>query len=126
MADVKVTITLKDDVNLEYLESIIGELPAYLDKYLWARLLQDAKDIAEEAKLYAPVKTGYMASQIFATVDWKGIGIQCEVNYAGFQEYGTKYIVGKHFICMAMFNNYKKLRKTVVDVINEYFKTVEA
>ena len=123
---VHVSVNIKEDANLEEIERLIGELPAYLDKYLWSRMLTVAKEIAAQARTDAPKKTGFMASQIFATVEQNGIGIICEVDYAKFQEYGTKYILPSMFINGAMADHYEEIRQTIVSVIQDYFATVKA
>ena len=89
-------------------------------------MLTVAQGIASQAQADAPKKTGHMASQIFATVEQNGIGIICEVDYAKFQEYGTKYILPSMFMNGAMADHYEEIRQTIVDVITEYFETVKA
>lgn len=123
---VHISVNIKEDANLEYIEELIGGLPAYLDKYLWSRMLSVAQSITAEAQANAPKKTGFMASQIFATVEQNGIGIICEVDYAKFQEFGTKSIIPKLFINDAFYNHSEEIRQTIVDVIQDYFETVKA
>jgi HK97 gp10 family phage protein len=131
---INIDIEVGKDVNLEYLHSIIGEFPAYLEKYLWKRMLLVAQSIVEEAKSNAPVSTektkphsghGMLRASIVAVVEMDGIAIRCEVPYAKFQEFGTKYILPKMFMSSAMQNHYEEIRQTVVDVIREYFEKVQ-
>lgn len=123
---IRVSININENADLQYVEGLVGNLPAYLDKYLWQRLLEVAKAIASEAQTYAPMKTGLLKSKIFAVVEANGIAVTCEVDYAKFQEYGTKYILPKMFINSAMQNNYERISQTIVEVIQDYFRTVVA
>lgn len=122
---VEVRVDVDESISLEYLENVIKEFPAYLDKYLWQQLLKVAKSIASEARNKAPVKTGHLRSQIFAVLGSDNVGIICEVPYALFQEYGTKYMIPKMFMNQAIENHYDDIRETIVKVIKQYFDRVK-
>ena len=125
MGLVNIEVNVTKDANLEYIADLCGGLPAYLEKYLWQRLLVVAQNVAEESKTLAPVRTGHMRDNIVAVIEFNGIAIRCEVPYAKFQEYGTRYILPKMFMNTAMQDHYEEIRQTVVDVIQAYFQTVK-
>ena len=52
-----------------------------------------AKDVAADAKLRAPKDTGYMASKIEA----QGSTVRVNCDYAGFVNYGTRYMMPEPF-----------------------------
>jgi HK97 gp10 family phage protein len=124
---VRITINVSENADLNYVQELVDELPSYLENYLRQRLLEVAKDIAAQAQSEAPVKTGLLQSMIYAFLEANNnIGIMCEVPYAKFQEFGTKFILPKMFMNRAMQDHYDAIRQTIVDVIQEYFQTVVA
>lgn len=123
---VHISVNIREDANLEFVEKMVGELPSYLEKYLWKNMLEVANIIASEARENAPVKTGWMQSNIFAVVEENGIAIECQVSYAIFQEMGTKYILPKMFMNSAMQNHYEEIREAIERTIHDFFRTVEA
>jgi len=123
---ITIEVNITKDSNLEYLQSILGDLPAYLERYLWQRLLPVAQSIASEAQSYAPERTGRLKNSIVAVITVDGIAVRCTVDYAKFQEYGTKYIIPKMFMNSAMQNHYEEIRQVIKEVIQEYFQKVVA
>lgn len=124
---VRISVNIHEDANLEYVESLIGELPDFLEKHLFQRLLPVAQQIASRAQQYAPIgETRRLVNSIVAVVEANGIAITCEVPYAVFQEFGTRYILPKMFMNSAMEEHYDLIRDTIVYVILEYFETVRA
>jgi len=123
---INIEVNVSKDANLTYIADLCGGLPSYLNKYLWQQMLRVAQSIVSEAVDLAPERTGNLKRSIVAVITIDGIAIRCEVPYALFQEYGTKYILPKMFMNSAMQNHYDEIRQTVVDVIQSYFEKVRA
>jgi HK97 gp10 family phage protein len=123
---IRVTVNIHEDANLQFVEQMIGELPSYLEKYLWKNMLEVANVIASEARAYAPIKTGMLQASIVAVVTENGVAISCEVPYAKFVELGTKNQLPQLFLYTAMSNHYEDIRQAIERTIHDFFEKVEA
>lgn len=123
---VRIRVNIHENADLEYVESLIGELPNYLETHLFQRLLPVAQQAASRAAQYCPRRTGLLQASIHAVVEANGVSVEADMPYALFVEYGTKYQLPKMFINSAMEEHYDLIRDTIKYVILEYFETVKA
>lgn len=121
---ITVTINIKEDTDLNYVDTLVAGLNTYLDEELPKRLLTVGESIASEARANAPVKTGQLRASISAVVSGNSVEITCEVPYGKYQELGTRYIEGEHFLEDALDNNLEQIRTVIEETIQEYFKGV--
>jgi hypothetical protein len=75
--------------------------------------------IAGDAEQEAPVLTGFLRSTIYAKVKGWVLYIGAWAPYAKFQEYGTRYIRGLHFISNAIQKRWPQISDYMQRAINE-------
>ncbi len=75
--------------------------------------------IKSDAEAEAPVLTGFLRSTIHAQVKQWVLYVGAWADYAKFQEYGTRYIQGLHFISGAIAKNWPRIREFMQQAINE-------
>ena len=125
---VKATVKGINIVNdkLDQLLAIVGsdELQRVVDDV--------AKDIQEEAKQNAPVKTGRLRRNIFTTAESqrfkikngadirsKALDSKTRVNYAPFQEFGTKYLPEIRYLGRAGERHLRNLVSEITDLVRD-------
>ena len=87
----------------------------------------EANLIAAVAKSYAPVKTGFLRSTIYAAVSGlMHVKVGAWASYAKYQEFGTQYIPGVHFLSRAFQEGWPRLRKTIDMVVDKVIGEVAA
>lgn len=121
---IRIEINIKEDANTDLVESLVAGLNSYLETELPQRLLQVGESIASEARFLAPFKTGQLRASITASVSGSSVEVTADIDYAGYQELGTKYIEGKHFLEEALDNNVEQIRTVIEECIRDYFKGV--
>lgn len=70
------------------------------------------KQIAEEAKANAPVRTGRLRASIEDKPQIDGSIVEASAPYAGWQEFGNRYMTGKGFMSNAVNRVVDKLIAT--------------
>jgi HK97 gp10 family phage protein len=119
------------DMNDPAIKAQLAELPEKMVEYAFEVLMKQAELIKGLAQIYAPVETGSLRDSIRIErggegKGWRQVRIRAGgyvinpktgklVNYAGFQEFGTRYIPPKYFITMAM----EEVRPTIAAMIRE-------
>lgn len=80
--------------------------------------------VQRDAKKNAPVRYGILRASIIPTVSAEGsrvVGtVGTNVEYAGFQEFGTRYITGRHYMGRALDDN----RARIISMIQAAVKGV--
>lgn len=67
------------------------------------RTLQElGRNIADEARASAPVRTGKLRASIEAEDTNDGSKVSATATYAGFVEFGTRYMAGRGFLSRAV------------------------
>lgn len=89
-------------MNIQITEDNRPQVLAELERKQRAVLVAIGKKAEGYAKAKAPVDTGRLRSSITYTIDGDSVEITSDVEYAPYQEYGTIYITGKHFMRDAM------------------------
>lgn len=103
--------------GLENLQKLLKSKSEIVDKELPRVLYKAALRIERDAKLLAPVDTGALRASIHTIkinkfTYWVADG----VNYGVFQEVGTKYIEGVHFMQKAAKKNKAQIVKDIEDL----------
>jgi len=81
-------------------EAFLKQAPEAIRKATKKSLKQAATLIKQEAVRNCPVKTGYLRSTIFYSVngDQYGFVVGARAKYGGFVEYGTRYMRAQPYI----------------------------
>jgi len=75
--------------------------------------------IKNDAEKNAPVLTGFLRSTIYAQVKEWVLYVGAWADYAKFQEFGTRFISGLHFISNAIQSYWPQIRDFMARAINE-------
>jgi len=106
------------EVTDQSVKTSLAELPTKMMDYAFEVMLKQAELIKGLAQVYCPVETGSLRDSIRVerggeNKQWRQIKVRMggyvtnpktgkKVNYAGFQEFGTKFIVAKLFLTQAV------------------------
>lgn len=117
------------DMNDPAIKARLAELPEKMVEYAFEVLMKQAELIKGLAQIYVPVETGALRDSIRIErggqgKGWRQIRIRAGgyvtnpntgklVNYAQYQEFGTRYIPPKYYITMAM----EEVRPTIAPMI---------
>jgi len=74
------------------------------------------------ARTLCPFLTGRLSFSIYYEITEDGIDILCGTSYWGYQEFGTRYIEGKHFISQAVVTYEQEMYAEIDRVVAEYFE----
>lgn len=121
---ISVTINIREDIDLNYVQTLVSGLNTYLAEELPRRLLTLGESICSDARANAPVKTGQLRASIHAEISSTGVDLICDVDYGMYQEIGTTKIEGKHFLETALDSNIEQIRTVIEETIQEYFREV--
>lgn len=101
-ASARRSIEIDSDAFLASLRVALGQLKLQSEAELWGFALATQN----LARFYCPVDTGRLRSSIQATKGHDGSGpfvdIGTNVNYAGFQEFGTRYMAAQPYLRPAL------------------------
>lgn len=120
MTDIKVNV--KYDNNFYKLQEIIDNAAEELKKRILQKLDRGAYEITADAKALAPKKTGALINSITHIVTVNGVKIYVGVPYAGYQEFGTKFIDGKFYLTTAFSINLPMIEAEISATIINYFE----
>lgn len=96
---VQFNLTVQDEDFKRKME----RLPDSVRKYVQQALNQTAQTVMMRARQLAPVKTGRLMQSIYVEmVAEYTFKITCYVQYALFQEFGTRYIAPRYFLTRAL------------------------
>jgi len=118
-----IDISVGPQVSMDYVRQLIENTPELYDRLLGV-LEEIAYQIAEMAKDTCPVKTGRLRDSIVVEVEENGVAIKATVDYALFQEFGTKYIPGQYFMTNAYDSYVPLIESRIYEEIYDYFKGV--
>jgi HK97 gp10 family phage protein len=84
------------------------------------QVLQDLADsIKETAQRITPVRTGYLRSTIFTeTTEWT-VKVGASAPYAGYVEFGTRFMYGRRFLSSAVEIHRPQLVGILSQAVNE-------
>lgn len=92
---------------------------------IFSAVQQGTLIVQRDAKINAPVKTGSLRASIIPSVSASGptvIGIVgTNIYYAGFQEFGTKYIKARRYMGRALEDNRDRITAMIVAAVRSVF-----
>ena len=104
-------------MNIQITQDNRAQFLAELERKKRAYLVAVGKMAEGYAKAGAPVDTGRLRASITYKIDGDNVELTSDVEYAIYQELGTIYIVGKHFMRDAMahhLSEYIQLAQTIL------------
>jgi len=109
-------ITVKVDLKgLNVLEpKVRGAIGKGLDK--------TGRDIERDAKIMAPVDTGRLRASISPTRKGFILRVIANVHYAIYQELGTRFMRGRHYMKKALEKNISKIPRNIVNEIRRVLR----
>jgi HK97 gp10 family phage protein len=98
-------------------QAAMQKLDAALQNQVYSFLVSWAADVKAEAMRTVPVKTGYLRSTIYATVqDWV-VNLGADAAYAYFVEFGTKRMAAQPYLWPALQKYLPTLQDLIVAAI---------
>lgn len=82
----------------------------------------NTEEAAKEAKGYAPYKTGFLHDNIVTAYEGMNGMVHSQASYAGYQEYGTRFITGTQYMRPALNKIMPQFQKDMTDVMRGAFK----
>ncbi len=77
--------------------------------------------VQRQAKIDAPVRYGFLRASIIPSISASGGVVEgivgTTIEYAGFQEFGTRYITGKHYMGNALEDNRDRIVAMIMAAI---------
>lgn len=111
--------------GVEELAEKLSQLDNALFRRVHEQLLRWAFILRETARGYAPVRTGYLRSSIYATVhDWV-VQVGAKASYAIFVEFGTRYMRAKPYLTPALQQCLPELERMIIEAIEQAKAEVE-
>ncbi len=101
-----------------YFDSLPSWIQSGINRANWA----SAQFITREAKLTAPVDTGFLRNSVRPTVYDGYATVGAYTGYARFVHYGTRYMRGRPFITNAINSNIMKIRNFYAREISKVLK----
>lgn len=81
--------------------------------------------VQRDAKINAPVRYGFLRASIIPTISAEGgrvVGtVGTNIEYAGFQEFGTRYITGRHYMGRALDDNRARIISMIQAAVRGVF-----
>ena len=106
-------------MSVQIIQDNRAEFYAALEQKQRAYLVAVGKKAEGYAKAKAPVDTGRLRASITYTINGDSVEVTSDVEYAKYQEFGTIYITGKHFMRDALAHHlteYIQLAQTMLKV----------
>ncbi|TET19639.1 hypothetical protein E3J74_05995 [Candidatus Bathyarchaeota archaeon] len=95
------------------LRSRLNQLDEAMKEHVHYGLAFEGEKIANVARALCPVKTGYLRSTIFAKIEDWILKVGASAHYAGYVEFGTRYMKARRFLSRAVELRMQSLVKVV-------------
>lgn len=87
-------------------DALNRRVPYKITEVLNAVLERTLQSVEMKAKQYAPVRTGHLRSMIYTVMYGDKVGaVVADTDYAGFVEYGTRFMRAQPYLRPAWFNS---------------------
>ena len=122
-------MSIRYDFNSGTVKTDLANLPEKMLDYAFEVLIKQAELMRDLAKVYCPVDTGSLRDSIRVerggeNLQWRQIRVRAggyvtnpesgeKVDYAGYQEFGTKYIAPRLYMTTA----YEEVKPTIAEMI---------
>lgn len=105
--------------GVEELAEALSRFDGAMFRRVHEQLTRWAFMLRETARGYAPARTGYLRSSIYAAVhDWT-IQAGAEASYAVFVEYGTRYMRARSYLAPALQQCLPELEHMILEAIEQ-------
>lgn len=113
--------------GIEEFRSKMMRLDQAMRVRVWEQLNEIGDKIKRMARLGAPIRTGFLRSTIYSKMDppnplgmtekWWILKVGAWASYAGFQEFGTRYIRAQKFLSKALEFYLPQLAEVVAEAL---------
>lgn len=100
------------------LRSRFNQLDEAMKERVHYGLAFEGEKIANVARALCPVRTGYLRSTIFATIEDWVLKVGASAHYAGYVEFGTRYMEARRFLSRAVELRMQALVNAVHRAVN--------
>ncbi len=112
---VEVTCNLE---GVEEFEKAVEKLDSAMQRQIREQLAKWAANVKDAAKQLAPVRTGYLRSSLYAEIQGWTAKIGAEASYAGFVEFGTRYMQARPYIYPALQRHLPQLEQIILEALD--------
>ena len=112
---VEVTCNLE---GVEEFEKALEKLDSAMQRQIHEQLAKWAANVKDAAKQLAPVRTGYLRSSLYAEIQGWTAKIGAEASYAGFVEFGTRYMQARPYIYPALQRRLPQLEQIILEALD--------
>ncbi|MDH5782059.1 MAG: hypothetical protein OEZ35_00110 [Candidatus Bathyarchaeota archaeon] len=84
------------------LRSRLNQLDEAMKEHVHYGLAFEGETIANVARALCPVRTGYLRSTIYAKIEDWILKVGASAHYAGYVEFGTRYMEARRFLSRAV------------------------
>jgi len=112
---VEVTCNLE---GVEEFEKALEKLDSAMQRQIHEQLAKWAANVKDAAKQLAPVRTGYLRSSLYAEIQGWTAKIGAEASYAGFVEFGTRYMQARPYIYPALQRHLPQLEQIILEALD--------
>jgi len=112
---VEVTCNLE---GVEEFKKAVEKLDSTMQRQIHEQLAKWAANVKDAAKQLAPVRTGYLRSSLYAEIQGWTAKIGAEASYAGFVEFGTRYMQARPYIYPALQKHLPQLEQIILEALD--------
>lgn len=112
---VEITCNLK---GVEEFKKAVEKLDSAMQRQIHEQLAKWAANVKDAAKQLAPVRTGYLRSSLYAEIQGWTAKIGAEASYAGFVEFGTRYMQARPYIYPALQRHLPQLEQIILEALD--------
>jgi len=112
---VEVTCNLE---GVEEFKKAVEKLDSAMQRQIHEQLAKWAANVKDAAKQLAPVRTGYLRSSLYAEIQGWTAKIGAEASYAGFVEFGTRYMQARPYIYPALQKHLPQLEQIILEALD--------
>lgn len=112
---VEITCNLE---GVEEFKKAVEKLDSAMQRQIHEQLAKWAANVKDAAKQLAPVRTGYLRSSLYAEIQGWTAKIGAEASYAGFVEFGTRYMQARPYIYPALQRHLPQLEQIILEALD--------
>ena len=112
---VEITCNLE---GVEEFKKAVEKLDSAMQRQIHEQLAKWAANVKDAAKQLAPVRTGYLRSSLYAEIQGWTAKIGAEASYAGFVEFGTRYMQARPYIYPALQKHLPQLEQIILEALD--------
>ena len=116
------------EIHVEGLDDVrrkMETLSSAMKRQVHDALVQQGEILKNTAQSFAPRRTGYLESTIFARVEEWILKVGATAPYAAFVEFGTRFIFPRRFLARALEYRMPSLVRRVHEAIDQAIREVK-